>query len=255
VGNRPKGERLALLVGPNRQRLAAALVLLSPYVPLLFMGEEYGETTPFLYFTDHGDPPLIESVRAGRQRELEELGQFEEQSDPQAEDTFVRSGLDWEKREGDAGCHLIALYRDLLALRRDEPGLKPGASDTQVEGTAEWLTVLRVLPLEHDIYDAVRVRRAVFCAFNLSDQTMNVPVRAEGIHAMALRLSTDATGYGGSGAAISDIAPDEPPPALHDAPKRLIEPPELVRQSRSVRLPAWSAAVFVRDVADYGDVQ
>lgn len=255
VGNRPKGERLASLVRPDRQRLAAALILLSPYVPLLFMGEEYGETAPFLYFIDHGDAALIASVRAGRQRELEALGQFEAQADPQALETFERSRLDWGSRDGDAGSRLLALYRDLLALRREEPALKPGACALDVQGAAEWVTVLRVLPLEHDIYDAVRLRRAVFCAFNLSNQTMNVPVRAEGIGTMALRLSTDATGYGGTGAAISDIAADEPPVALHDAPKRLIEPPASAKRIRSVRLPAWSAAVFVRDVSEYGDEQ
>jgi maltooligosyltrehalose trehalohydrolase len=255
VGNRPNGERLASLVGPDRQRLAAALILLSPYVPLLFMGEEYGETAPFLYFIDHADPALIESVRVGRQRELTALGQLEAQADPQKEETFQCSRLDWERRDGDAGSLLLALYRDLLALRREEPAFKPGACDLDVQGTAEWLTVLRVLPLEHDIYDAVRLRRAVFCAFNLSDQTMNVPVRAAGIGAMTLRFSTDAAGYGGAGAAIPDIAPDEPPVAVNDAPKRLIEAPAPAKQIRSVRLPAWSAAVFVRDVADYGDGQ
>ncbi len=253
VGNRPNGERLASLVSPDRQRLAAALVLLSPYVPLLFMGEEYGETSPFLYFIEHGDPALIDAVRAGRKREFEAIGKRQAQSDPQSEDTFARCRLDWDKRESEPGAHLLALYRDLLALRREEPALKPGASDTHVDGTATWFTALRIMPLQYDIHDVLRSRRALFCAFNLTDQTMNVPVRTDAIGAWTLRLSTDATGYGGRGAAIADIATDETPTDAYDAPKRLLERSgSLEKPVRSVRLPAWTAAVFVRDVASLG---
>jgi maltooligosyltrehalose trehalohydrolase len=246
VGNRPNGERLTSLVGPEKQRVAAALVLLSPYVPLLFMGEEYGETAPFLYFIEHGDPALIEAVRAGRKREFEALGSLASQIDPQAEETFVRSRLDWSKRDSDAGLRLLTLYRDLLALRREEPALKPGASETLVQGAADWLTALRVLPYSDDIYDSVGSRRAIYCVFNLSSETMNVPVHAEAVGGWKLRLFTDAAGYGGSGAVIDDLAP-EAPTAHDDAPKRLLAP--LAPRARSVRMPAWSAAVFERDVA------
>jgi maltooligosyltrehalose trehalohydrolase len=250
IGNRPNGERLASLVPPNRQRLAAALVLLSPYIPLLFMGEEYGETAPFLYFIEHGDPALIDAVRAGRKREFEALGKLDVQLDPQAEETFARCRLDWGKRDTESGSQLLSLYRDLLALRREEPALKPGASETHVQGTAEWFTALRVMPLQDDIYDVVRSRRAILCAFNLTGQIMNVPVRSEAIGAWTLRLSTDAMGYGGSGAAINDIPSDELPAAALDAPKRLLEPKvPLEKPIRVVRLPAWTAAVFVRDFA------
>ncbi|MEP6730851.1 MAG: malto-oligosyltrehalose trehalohydrolase [bacterium] len=248
IGNRPAGERLTSLVGPNRQRLAAALVLLSPYVPLLFMGEEYGETAPFLYFIEHGDAALVDAVRAGRKREFEELGAMAAQIDPQAEETFARCRLDWAKRESDAGTAMLSLFRDLLALRREEPALKPGASDIHVHGDASCFTALRALPLHDDIYDAVRSRRAILCAFNTSGQTMNVPVRADAVGAWTLRLSTDAIGYGGSGAVIEDIAPDVQRDNTADAPRRLIEPVvPLAAKGRSVRLPAWSAAVFTRD--------
>ncbi|MEO8333795.1 MAG: malto-oligosyltrehalose trehalohydrolase [bacterium] len=247
VGNRPNGERLATLVGPERQRLAAALVLLSPYVPLLFMGEEYGETSPFLYFIEHGDAALIDAVRAGRKREFEAMEEYDAQIDPQAEETFLRSKLDWNKRGSEAGTRLLSLYSDLLALRRDEPALKPGDSETHVQGAADWFTALRVLPLRNDLYDAVRSRRALLCAFNLSGETMNIPVRPEAIGAWRLRLTTDAVAYGGSGAVIDDIAPERTP-TISDAPKRLFERrDQLSVQLRGVRLPAWSAAVFERD--------
>jgi maltooligosyltrehalose trehalohydrolase len=252
IGNRPNGERLTSLVGPERQRLAAALVLLSPYVPLLFMGEEYGETAPFLYFIEHGDADLIEAVRAGRKREFDAIGKHEAQVDPQAEETFLRSKLDWSKREGEAGSRLMSLYCDLLALRRDEPALKPGDSETHVQGAAEWFTALRVLPLRNDLYDPVRSRRALFCAFNLSDETMNIPVRPEAIGSWRLRLTTDAVAYGGSGAVIDNIAPERTP-EISDAPKRLLERRnQLSVQLRGVRLPAWSAAVFERDFLNDG---
>ena len=247
IGNRPNGERLASLVDPARQRLAAALVLLSPYVPLLFMGEEYGETAPFLYFIDHGDRDLIDAVRAGRKREFEAIGKLEAQIDPQAEETFARCQLDWAQRDTGSGALLLALYRDLLALRREEPALRPGASETHVQGAAEWFTALRVMPLQYDVYDAVRSRRALFCAFNLCGHTMNLPVRADAIGAWTLRLSTDAAGYGGSGAAIADIPAEDASAAQDDAPKRLLEPRPVAQPVRTVRIAAWSAAVFVRD--------
>jgi maltooligosyltrehalose trehalohydrolase len=249
VGNRPNAERLASLVGPNRQRLAAALVLLSPYVPLLFMGEEYGETSPFFYFIDHGDADLIEAVRSGRKREFEGIGRHEEQIDPQAEETFVRSRLDWAKRDSLEGARLLSVYRELLALRREEPALKPGASETHVQGAAEWCTTLRLMPLEDDIYDAVRSRRALFCAFNLSEQPLNIPVRADAIGAWRLRFTTEALGYGGTGETAEYIPAEEAPAMPSDGPKRLLD---LVKEprTRTVRLPAWSAAVYVRDLDD-----
>lgn len=243
AGNRPNGERLASLVGPEKQRLAAALLLLSPYVPLLFMGEEYGETAPFLYFIEHGDPDLVDAVRAGRKLEFESIGRMEAQVDPQAEDTFARCRLDWDKRRSEPGAQLHALYRDLLALRREEPMLRAGASEVHVQGTTDWMTMLRESPLLYDRYDAMAPRRAIFSAFNLSDHPMRIPVRADAEGAWRLRLSTDAEGYGGAGWLVNDIAPARAP--APDGPKRLLERPG--EGPRIVQLPAWSAAVYLRE--------
>lgn len=250
TGNRPDGERSASLVGPDRQRLAAALVLLSPYVPLLFMGEEYGEVAPFLYFIEHGDPALVDAVRGGRQREFEALGRPEAGHDPQADATFAACRIDWSRRDTEAGAALLTLYRDLLALRREEPALTPGASETHVQGAAEWFTALRVMPLQHDIYDASRSRRALLCVFNLCGHPMNVPVRADAIGAWKLRLCTEAPGYGGSGEMIDRIPPEESLAPAADAPKRLMDVAPTAPRIRTVRLPAWSAAVYVRDFDD-----
>jgi maltooligosyltrehalose trehalohydrolase len=251
VGNRPLGERLASLVPRDRQRLAAALVLLSPYIPLLFMGEEYGETAPFLYFIEHGDPELVEAVRAGRRREFEALGlPAAAQIDPQSEETFARSRLNWERRGSASGALLLSLYADLLALRREEPTLKPGASVVHVEGSADWCTQLRSMPLQGDIFDSVRAQRTLWCAFNLIGRPQDILVPAEAPWGWRLRLSTDEPGYGGAGTTTA-IVPAAEQPASTDGPKRLLAASVPVEhRARTVRLAPWSAAVYVRDFED-----
>ncbi len=99
IGNRMLGERLSRLVSFEDLKLAAGLVLLSPFIPLLFMGEEYGETAPFQYFIDHSDPELVNAVREGRRREFAAFGWEEEPPDPQDEATFLRSKLDRSLRD------------------------------------------------------------------------------------------------------------------------------------------------------------
>jgi maltooligosyltrehalose trehalohydrolase len=104
-------------------KLAAGAVLLSPYIPLLFMGEEYGEDTPFLYFVSHSDSDLIEAVRKGRK---EEFGAFKwggEPPDPQGIETFVRSKIKWEKRYEGKHKVLLDFYKCLIKLRRTIPAL------------------------------------------------------------------------------------------------------------------------------------
>lgn len=123
VGNRTFGERLSHLVGFDALKLAAGVVLLSPYIPLLFMGEEYGEPAPFPYFVSHSDPALIEAVRRGRREEFAAFGMQDEPPDPQDEATFLRAGLDQRLRE--AGRHqiLLAFYSALIRLRKTVPAL------------------------------------------------------------------------------------------------------------------------------------
>jgi maltooligosyltrehalose trehalohydrolase len=123
VGNRLRGERLSGLVSFEALKLAAGSVILSPYVPLLFMGEEYGETAPFLYFVSHSDPRLIEGVRQGRRKEFETLDLLEEFPDPQSADTFVKSTIQWEKRDQGGNATMLNLYRELIRLRKTLPPL------------------------------------------------------------------------------------------------------------------------------------
>ena len=125
VGNRALGERLHHDVSPAAYRAASALLLLSPYIPMLFMGQEWAASSPFLFFTDH-DPDLGRLVTEGRRREFKHFSAFAhaEVPDPQAADTFRRSKLDWAERTREPHAGALRLYRDLLALRMDLPALR-----------------------------------------------------------------------------------------------------------------------------------
>ncbi|MEX0761612.1 MAG: malto-oligosyltrehalose trehalohydrolase [Dehalococcoidia bacterium] len=123
IGNRMLGERLGALVSFDELKLAAGLVLLSPYLPLIFMGEEYGEDAPFLYFVSHSDPDLVEAVRNGRREEFSTFLWKEEPPDPQSEETFLRSKLNHRLASGGHHRVLREFYRELLRLRREHPAL------------------------------------------------------------------------------------------------------------------------------------
>lgn len=123
VGNRARGERLSLLVSFEKLKLAAGVILLAPFLPLLFMGEEYGELAPFPYFVSHSDADLIESVRKGRHEEFAKFAWQDAVPDPQAQETFDLARMNWNLR--DAGKHqiLLSLHAELLRLRRSIPAL------------------------------------------------------------------------------------------------------------------------------------
>lgn len=130
VGNRLGGDRLSTIVDFESLKLAAAAVFLSPYVPLIFMGEEYGETAPFLYFVSHTDPDLVRAVREGRQKEFAAFNWQGEIPDPQGEETFNKSKLDWARRKGVDNKILLDFYGTLIRLRKEVPAL----SDLTREG-------------------------------------------------------------------------------------------------------------------------
>lgn len=139
IGNRAQGERLITLAGEDKTRVLFAALLLSPHIPLLFMGEEYGETRPFLFFTDfHGD--LAKAVREGRAKEFTgHTGHDEAVPDPNDVDTFIRSKPGWDKAQTGEGRAWLQLTRELIALRQRHvvPLLKqPGAAEGNVLQTA-----------------------------------------------------------------------------------------------------------------------
>jgi maltooligosyltrehalose trehalohydrolase len=124
AGNRPGGERLSMLISFNRLRLGAAALFLSPYIPMLFMGEEYGEQNPFLFFTSYKDKDLIEAVRKGRKEQLSRFNYQEELADPQDESSFEKSKLNWMLRQKKENHQLLEWYRQLITLRRKKEELQ-----------------------------------------------------------------------------------------------------------------------------------
>jgi maltooligosyltrehalose trehalohydrolase len=130
VGNRASGERSSMLMTPDLLKVAAALVVLGPFVPMLFQGEEWGASTPFLYFTDHDDPDLGRAVTEGRRREFAAFGwDPTDVPDPQDPETFRRSRLDWNEVRGPGHAGLLEWHRRLIALRRSTPALTDGRFD------------------------------------------------------------------------------------------------------------------------------
>ena len=136
IGNRARGERLSKLVDFEALKLAAGATALAPFVPLLFMGEEYGETAPFQYFTSHGDAELIEAVRKGRQEEFSAFAWEGEIPDPQAEETFSGSKLHHEIKDQEPHRTLRALYRELLSIRRESALAGAGKLEILENGSA-----------------------------------------------------------------------------------------------------------------------
>ncbi|MFE9421714.1 malto-oligosyltrehalose trehalohydrolase [Kitasatospora sp. NPDC006697] len=143
IGNRAIGDRLTI----PQLALAVPLVLSSPFTPMLFMGEEWGASTPWAYFTDHTDPELAEAVRQGRRREFAAMGWSEEDvPDPQARATVLGSTLDWSEPRSGEHAELLAWYRDLIRLRKSSPDLTdPDLRRVRVEyDSAEgWLRLHR----------------------------------------------------------------------------------------------------------------
>jgi maltooligosyltrehalose trehalohydrolase len=172
VGNRLAGERMGTLVGWPRAKLGAALLLLAPYVPLLFMGEEYGEAAPFLYFTSHTDESLVELVREGRKREFAAFMTQGEPPDPYAEATFQASKLDHALAESGPHAELRALYRTLIHFRKRLPPLQQLSKEQCAVHTFEEERVLllhRWLGHEHVV--------GLF-NFGTQDHTLTLPLGA-----------------------------------------------------------------------------
>lgn len=187
VGNRMLGERLTSLLSPEAVRVAAATVLVSPYTPLLFMGEEYGETAPFPYFISHGDAALVNAVRSGRRDEFAAFSWEHEPPDPQAVETFESARLRRERAKEPDGLARLTWYGELLRLRREIPALTSararhqvaslsGAPAVTIRRRADGQSVLVVL-----VFGSGRI----------------TPL--ENADALNIRLHSEETRFGGSG--------------------------------------------------------
>jgi len=192
VGNRAAGDRLTTLVEPARVRVAVVLLCASPTTPMLFMGEEYGETRPFQYFTSHPEPELAEAVRKGRVEEFAAFAAFAGTDVPDPQDAATRdaSVLDWSAATTPAGHARRALWSDLLHLRRTVPALGNGRRDLVevLRSTDEQLLVVRGDP---------RGAPALLAA-NLGSEPVRLPV-PDGTWRRL--LDTDDARYDGDGEA------------------------------------------------------
>lgn len=164
VGNRMLGERLSTLVSFEALKLAAGALLLSPNVPLLFMGEEYGEEAPFLYFVSHTDPDLVKAVREGRKKEFAAFHLEGEYKDPESHDTFHESQLKWNWQEGKHKV-LRELYQHLIQLRQSIPALK-NLDRKNLEASAIEEDKLLFLHRWND-------ESQIFCIMNFNDKDVN----------------------------------------------------------------------------------
>jgi maltooligosyltrehalose trehalohydrolase len=165
IGNRAIGDRPGAYLDPGQLAVKAALVFCSPFTPMLFMGEEWGASTPFQFFTSHPEPELAKATAEGRKAEFAEHGwSTDDVPDPQDPETFERSKLDWDEAAREPHARLLHCYRSLLRLRRD-----------RAELTDPWLANLSVDYDEASQWIVIH-RGALRIACNLSAEPVTVPV-------------------------------------------------------------------------------
>ena len=194
VGNRMLGERLSNLVSFEALKLAAGALLLSPNIPMLFMGEEYGEEAPFLYFVSHSDPDLVEAVREGRKREFAAFHLEGEFSDPQSPETFQNSQLHWDLRHEGKHQALWSLHQQLIEYRRTIGALKSLDKKNLSASVQEDQKLLFLHRWsEHQIY----------CIMNFNGQAVTCEVSPPQGNWQKL-LDSSATAWMGPGSSLPD---------------------------------------------------
>ena len=189
VANTSRGKRLSTLVSFGQQKLAAVLTLCSPFLPLLFMGEEYGETRPFLFFTSFEDPQLVAAVREGRKKEVSAHYSEGDFVDPQAPATFEQCKLDWSKASLSPHAEVLRLYRDLISLRKQHPGLgdcRKDFTEIQFDEHVKTLSIKRA--------DSSGTTALVVCNLSPEPQSISIP---NGTQGCCLALWTGDSFYGG----------------------------------------------------------
>jgi maltooligosyltrehalose trehalohydrolase len=183
VGNRMTGERLSHLLSPGVLACGAALLLTSAYTPMLFMGEEWGASTPWQYFTDHTDPELAQAVQEGRKNEFASHGwDRDDVPDPQAPETVEHSRLNWDEVSTGTHARLLDWYRSLIALRHLAPELHDGRLDA--------------VEVQHDVESGVLVmtRGHYRTVVNLADAERSVPLGGADAAAYPVLLAWEPEG-------------------------------------------------------------
>ena len=168
VGNRKQGERSSVLYSYDTLKLMAGAVLVSPYIPLLFMGEEWGETSPFLYFANVSEPKLARQIKQGRKDEFSTSKSTKEVPDPDTEDTYQQAKLHWDLIQQEPHQKLLRYYQTLIALRQQLPALHNlNRQELEVTTCDEQQTLL--LHRWHD-------DQHVLCLMNFSKKTQDVTI-------------------------------------------------------------------------------
>ena len=185
VGNRAVGDRIAQSAGTDRAKIAAALVLLGPFIPMLFQGEEWAATSPFLYFADHRDKDLAQLVSAGRKREFLPFGWDPSIiPDPERLETYTRSRLEWSELSQASHAEMLDWYRSLIRLRRTTSSLnngQPGNTTVTFNEQQQWMCLKR---------------GAITIAFNLAPKAVTLPIK----HGAKLILASQDGVSAGDGA-------------------------------------------------------
>ena len=199
IANAAQGCRLSELVSLEQYKLAVTLLLCSPCLPLLFMGEEFADTSPFLYFTSHTDPVLARAVTEGRRREYQDFAIPGEFLDPQSPETFRKSKINWALAGEPRHAAVLRLYRHLIALRKRWPCLSNGRKDltrVDINEDAQWLIL--------DRSDPDGSRALLVCNFG--------PLALSAPELDLDRRSSDSQMVVWTGAATYGGDPDFPPP-------------------------------------------
>ena len=187
VGNRMLGERSSMLFSFEMQKLLAGAVLVAPFIPMLFMGEEWAAQTPFQYFVSHTEPTLVEAVRKGRKAEFAAFHADGEAPDPQSEDTFNRSKLNWGELNEKHGATMFRYYQKLMRLRKELSALHiPDRKNLKVNFSAHNKTLL----LQRWQGD-----KKVCCVMSFSDQLQQIDLPA-GTH-WQIKLNSAEALFGG----------------------------------------------------------
>jgi maltooligosyltrehalose trehalohydrolase len=217
IGNRMRGDRLAAFLDLDKLKLSAAAVLLSPFIPMLFMGEEYGDPAPFSFFTSHAEDELIDAVRKGRIEEFADFKWNADPPDPQAVQTFESAKLDRSRRKDPHHAALYALHRALLRLREDLFGgaaTQAGTVEARVTGSDSTIAVVR--PGLHGLVLLLLNFRGASSTVTLAD------LELEASPGWRTMLDTAGSEWGGPGSAV----------------------PETLNGTNTITIAPWSAVVL-----------
>lgn len=189
VGNRMLGERLSSLVDYEMLKLIAGAVFFSPYRPLIFMGEEYGEKSPFQYFISHHDKELVKLVREGRKEEFKDFMQGKEPPDPQDIKTFENSKLKWGFHENEAQKKLLDYYKELIRIKKEHPLLRRPAREYV---TATLIDSKGVMMIKHE-----QENNSLLALLNFSNHSFHVHIKDYTKNEMSLLLNSSSIKWSG----------------------------------------------------------